>query len=233
MMKIKSKKDEFNLFNQLSSDWWNDEGHFSVLHRIRPIRIKYIIDQIKPRNLKGLKILDIGCGGGLVSESLAKLGGNVTGVDFVENNINIAKNHSLSNNLEIEYKCIDAENENIKNKYDIIILFEILEHLENWKTFVSKIKQNLNKDGIIILSTINRNIYSKIFAIHIAENILNWIPKGTHDFKKLIKPNEILEVFEKEGLKVTNFKGLIFNPIIDEWQISQNTKINYFCTAKI
>ena len=181
---------EHDFFNKLSEEWWDENGKFSVLHQIRPIRIQYILDQLNRKNLKNLEILDLGCGGGLVCESLSRLGANVTGIDFVENNIKVAKIHSRKK-LSINYLCRDIEKLKFNKKFDLIIMFEILEHLDNWKTFLIKIKKNLKRNGMVIISTINRNIFSKYLAIYFAENILRWIPKGTHDYNKFIKPKEI------------------------------------------
>ncbi len=226
-----SKKDEYNLFNKLADDWWNEDGKFKILHQIRPLRISYILDQLKRKNLNGLKILDVGSGGGLVTESLCRLGANVTGIDFVHSNIQIAKKHAKLNKLKINYICADIETININNKYDVIIMFEVLEHIDDWKKFLNKIKINLKKNGIIILSTINRNLLSKISAIIIAENILKWIPEGTHTYEKLIKPEEIKLELNKNGFDTTSFKGIYYNPIINKWNFTNNTSVNYFCTA--
>ena len=230
MIKIKSKKEEYEVFNKLSSEWWDDRGKFKILHNIRPLRIEYILNQVNEGLIKKLEILDIGCGGGLISEPLAKLGGNITGIDFVENNIKIAQKHAKDNNLNINYICDDIDKINLNKKFDIIIMFEILEHLENWETFLKKIKKNLKKNSKIIISTINRNILSKYSAIYLAENILNWVPRNTHDYNKFIKPEEIKNFCKKNSLRFTNPKGLIFNPFDRNWQFSSITTINYFCT---
>ena len=230
MMVLKSKREEYDLFNKLSDEWWDENGKFKVLHQIRPIRIEYILNQLNKKNIKKLDILDIGCGGGLVSESLAKLGGNITGIDFVESNIKIAKLHAKKNGLNIKYLCKDVEKFQFNKKFDIIIAFEVLEHLDNWKDFLKNIKRNLKQNGRLIVSTINRNIISKYTAITIAENILNWIPVGTHDYDKFIKPTEIKSFLEKEGFSFKDIKGLIFNPLVNSWRLSENTSINYFST---
>ena len=232
MIKLKPKKEEYDLFDNLSQEWWDENGKFKVLHKITPIRMEYILSQINNKKLSQFDILDIGCGGGLVSEPLARLGAKVTGIDFVEKNIKIAKSHAKSKNLKINYMCQDIELLNLNKKFDVIIMFEILEHLEDWKKFLINIKRSLKPNGIIILSTINKNIISKYSAIYFAENILNWIPKGTHDFNKFIKPEEIINGLKKEKIKVIDFKGLIYNPLNSNWHLSNNKLINYFCTLK-
>ena len=233
MMNIKSKNQEFTLFNQLSDEWWNENGKFKILHQIKSHRMTYILDQINNRNIKNLKILDIGCGGGIICEPLARLGAKVTGIDFVPNNIKAAKIHSKKNKLKINYIYKDIEKSKIDEKFDIILMFEVLEHLDNRKKTINKIKKNLNKNGIIIISTINRNSLSKLFAIRIAENILKWIPKGTHDYYKLIKPEELKKTLTQENFHFKNIKGLVFDPLSGEWKLSNNYMINYFCTANL
>ena len=233
MMNIKSKNEEFAFFNQLSDEWWNENGKFKILHQIKSHRMTYILEQVNNRKIKNLKILDIGCGGGIICEPLARLGAKVTGIDFAPNNIKAAKIHSKKNKLKINYIYKDIEKSKLDEKFDLILMFEVLEHLDNWKKTIKNIKKNLNKNGIIIISTINRNLLSKLFAIKIAENILNWIPKGTHDYNKLIKPEELKIILNKESLHFNNIKGLVFDPLNMQWKLSKNYTINYFCTASL
>ena len=234
MMKVRSKRLEFEHFTNLANEWWEDSGKFKILHDLQPIRMKYIIEQTKPKNIKNLNILDLGCGGGLICEPLARLGAKVTGVDFVKENIQAAKVHAIENNLKITYLKQDLENLNLKKKYDIIIIFEVIEHLKDVSEFIKKIKLHLKQNGNLLISTINRNIISKIFAIYVAENLLNWIPKETHDYNKLVKPEELTNILEKENFYIKNISGLFFNPITKRWKISKSkTKINYFCSAKL
>ena len=233
MMNIKSKNEEFALFNQLSDEWWNENGKFKILHQIKSHRMSYILDQLDNRNITNLKILDVGCGGGIICEPLARLGAKVTGIDFAPNNIIAAKIHSRKNKLKINYINKDIEKSELDEKFDIILMFEVLEHLDNWKKTIKNIKKNLNKNGLIIISTINRNLLSKLFAINIAENILHWIPKGTHDYNKLIKPEELKKILLKEKFNFNNIKGLVFDPLNSEWKLSKNYMINYFCTANL
>ncbi len=229
-MNTKTNNKEHDFFDKLSKEWWDEDGKFSVLHKIRPLRIRYILDQLNNKNIVEAEILDLGCGGGLVSESLAKLGAVVTGVDFVKENIKIASDHASKNNLNINYINQNIEKLKIKKKFDVIIMFEILEHLDDWKVFIMKIKKNLKKNGILIISTINRNVISKISAIYIAENILKWIPKGTHEFNKFIKPSEIHNCLKNNNLKFKDITGLEFSLLDYEWKLTNNTNINYFCT---
>ena len=186
-MNKRTKFSEYEHFNKLANEWWSETGKYKILHKIKPIRIKYIFDNLGPKSNKKLKILDLGCGGGLVCEPLAKLGHNVTGIDFVEKNINAAKLHAKNNNLNIQYYTQNIDHLSLSTKYDLIIMFEILEHLDDWEKTLIKIKKYLKKDGTLIVSTINRNIISYFFAIKIAENVVKWVPKKTHQFNKSIQ----------------------------------------------
>ena len=231
-MPTKIKKSEHNFFDKLSKEWWDENGKFRVLHEIRPLRMQYILDQLNSKKINNLEVLDLGCGGGLISESLARLKANVTGIDFVKSNIDIAKAHAKNSNLSINYIKGDIENLNLNKKFDLIVMFEVLEHLDDWKRFLVNISRNLKKNGLFVISTINRNILSKYTAIYFAENILGWIPKGTHEFEKFIKPEEIKDCMNYNNFIFKDITGLVFNPLAYEWKLSKNTNINYFCSFK-
>ncbi len=230
-MNYKVKNSEFDHFSTLARDWWSKKGKFRVLHDIQPIRIEYILEVLNKKNLNNTKILDIGCGGGLISEGLSKIGANVTGIDFIKENIDVAKMHSKKNNLNINYVVKDFEKEKIDSKYDVIIILEVLEHLNNWESFIKKIKVNLKKNGILIISTINRNLLSKFLTIDIGENLLKLIPLNTHNFFKFIKPEELEYVLTSNKFQNIQFRGLSFNPKKLSWNLSENTKINFFCSC--
>ena len=233
-MNTRSKLSEFEHFTKLADQWWSESGKFKILHDLQPLRVQYIINQIWPKKINKLKILDLGCGGGLVCEPLAKLGANVTGVDFVKQNIEAAKIHAMKNKLKINYIHKDVNDIKLKSSYDVIIAYEVLEHLKDWPDLIKKIKTLLKANGKLIISTINRNFFSKIIAIYFAEKILKWIPEDTHDYNKFIKPKELETVLQRENFKVNNFTGLVFNPIENIWKLNANkTKINYFCSAKL
>ena len=232
-MNFELKKSEFDHFSDLASEWWLKNGKFKILHEIQPIRIKYVQDVINKKKLNKITILDLGCGGGLVSEGLSKLGADVTGIDFVKDNINAAKIHAKKNNLTINYKKLNFETEKINSKFDVIVIFEVLEHLSNWKSFLEKIKLNLNPNGILIMSTINRNLFSKLLAIDLAENFLKWIPNNTHTYHKFIKPEELDYILKKNSFKNINFQGLEYQALKNKWQLSNNTRVNYFCDCKL
>ena len=230
-MNFKIKKSEFDHFSQLASEWWLKNGKFKILHKIQPIRIKYIQDIVNKKKLDNIKILDLGCGGGLVSEGLSKIGAKVTGIDFVSENINIAKIHAQKSNLNITYKTLDFENEKITSKFDIIVIFEVLEHLTDWKSFIKKIKSNLKSNGVLIISTINKNLISKFLTIDLAENFLHWIPLNTHNYYKFIRPKELEFFLIQNNFKKISFDGLKYNPLKKKWILSKNTNVNYFCSC--
>ena len=230
-MIIKSKKSEYDHFSRLSSEWWAHNGKFKILHDLQPLRIKYIQDTLKKKKLNKMKILDVGCGGGLISEGMSKLGASVTGIDFVEENINAAKIHARQNNLKIKYMVKDLEKENINYKFDVVIIFEVLEHLNDWKMFLKKIRSILKKNGVLVISTINRNLISKFLTIDVAENLLKWVPYKTHNYYKFIKPEELKTFLLSENFRSFTLKGMAYNPITKSWKLNTNTKVNYFCSC--
>ena len=232
-MKNEKKNTEYEHFSTLANDWWSKNGKYKILHDIQPIRIKYISEALNKKNLKNTKILDIGCGGGLVSEGLTKIGAAVTGIDFVKENISVAKIHAKKNNLKINYFVKDFEKEKITSKYDVIIVLEVLEHLNNWEEFVKKIKLSLKKNGTLIISTINRNLVSKFLTLDIGENLLKLIPLNTHTFYKFIKPEELEQVLSSNNFENIKFKGLTYDALKLRWELSKNTKINYFCSCRL
>ena len=217
----------------LKKNWWNKKGNFKILHKINPIRIEYILKNFK-RSLKGKKVLDIGCGGGLVSESLSLKGAFVTAIDENNKNLNQAKNHAKINSLKINYIKSSFDNfyKKNKNKFDLILCLEVLEHIDNFKKTLQQITTLVKPKGTLVLSTINRNLKSLILAIIFGEYILNWIPIGTHEFEKFIKPVEIIDVLENKNLKIKDIKGLEFNPISNQWLLTNNTNVNYFIVGK-
>ena len=228
-------KQEIAKFSKMASDWWNPLGKFKPLHKFNPIRIKYIRDsavkhfKIKSNNqpLKNLNILDIGCGGGLLSEPMNKLGASVTGIDASKTNINIAKIHSKKNKLKINYICASPENLKINKKFDIILNMEIVEHVEDVNFFLQSCSKLLKKNGIMFVATLNKTLKSYIFAIIGAEYILRWLPIGTHEWEKFIKPEELIKIQKKNNLKLDKLDGMKFNPITDEWKLTQDKSINY------
>ena len=234
-------KEEIQKFSNLADEWWDVKGKFKPLHMFNPIRIEYIISKIKnyfeiQNNkeyfLKNLNILDVGCGGGLISEPLSRLGANVTGIDASEKNIKIAKLHSAKSNLNIRYLKKSPENFNEYEKFDIILNLEIVEHVENVQLFIDSCHKLLKKNGIMFTATLNRTLTSYIKAIIGAEYILRWLPVGTHDWNKFIKPEELEKKLVKKNLKTVDIKGFEFSPLFNKWKMSSNLDVNYIVCSK-
>ena len=228
-------KKEIEKFSKMAAEWWDPEGKFKPLHKFNPIRIKYIKDNIiknfnlknKTKPLTGVNILDIGCGGGLLSEPISRLGANVTGIDASDKNIKIAKLHSKKNNLKIKYLCSSPEKIKIEKKFDVILNMEIVEHVEDIDFFLKSCSELLKKNGIMFVATINKTFKSYVFAIVGAEYILRWLPIGTHEWEKFVKPEDLKKNLIKYNLILQKFDGMHFNLIEDEWRISSNLSVNY------
>jgi len=233
-------KKEIEKFSKIAEEWWNPTGKFKPLHKFNPIRIKYIKDNLindfdlinKKKPLDGLKILDIGCGGGLLSEPMARLGARVTGIDPVKRNIEIAKHHLKRSKLDIKYYNFSPEKFKSNNKYDVILNMEIIEHVKNVDFFIKQSVKFLKKSGIMFIATLNQTLKSYLFAIVGAEYILKWLPIGTHDWQKFIKPDELITICKKNSLNLKSLDGISFNPIIDKWNISVDKSINYIAKFK-
>ena len=228
-------KKEIEKFSKIASEWWDPNGKFKPLHKFNPVRIKYIKENaikhfnIKPRSLplSKWKILDIGCGGGLLSEPLTRLGAKVTGIDASQKNINVAKIHSSKKNLKINYICASPEKLKIKSKFDVILNMEIVEHVDDVNIFLKNSAKFLKKDGIMFVATLNKTFKSYIFAIVGAEYILKWLPIGTHEWNKFVKPAELIEFAEKNSMKTKKIDGVVFNPLNQTWKINSDTSVNY------
>ena len=233
-------KKEIEKFSKIAEEWWNPTGKFKPLHKFNPIRIKYIKDNLindfdlinKKKPLDGLKILDIGCGGGLLSEPMARLGAKVTGIDPVRRNIEIAKHHLKKSKLDIKYYNFSPEKFKSNNKYDVILNMEIIEHVKNVDFFIKQSVKFLKKSGIMFIATLNQTLKSYLFAIVGAEYILKWLPIGTHDWQKFIKPAELITICKKSSLNLKSLDGISFNPIIDKWNISVDKSVNYIAKFK-
>ena len=233
-------KKEIDKFSKIAEDWWNPEGKFKPLHQFNPERIKYIKDNtIKHFNLtnkdkpfKNLNILDIGCGGGLLSEPMSRLGGNVTGIDASEKNIISAKIHAKQNNLNISYFCNSPENFKSSKKFDLVLNMEIVEHVEDVNFFIKKSSELLKKNGLMFVATLNRTLKSYIFAIVGAEYILRWLPIGTHEWNKFLTPEELTNFGQKNSLLVKKIDGMVFNPLSNRWSVSQDCAVNYIIKFK-
>ena len=233
-------KKEIEKFSKIANEWWNPEGKFMPLHKFNPVRIKYIKDNIiknfkissKSFPLKNINILDIGCGGGLLSEPICRLGANVTAIDASLKNIEVAKYHSKKNKLNINYMCSSPDKLKIKKKFDVVLNMEIVEHVEDINLFLKKSSQLLKKNGLMFVATLNKTLKSYIFAIVGAEYILRWLPIGTHDWDKFVTPHNLIQFSKKNNLKLDKLDGIKFNLFTDKWQISEDKSINYICIFK-
>ncbi len=231
-------KEEIQKFSKLADEWWDVKGKFKPLHMFNPIRIEYIKEKIsnhfnKSQSLRGLKILDIGCGGGLISEPMANLGADVTGIDASEKNIKVAKIHAQKNNIKINYINKSPEQLTETEKFDVILNLEIVEHVDNLNLYIKSCNQLLKKNGLMFTATLNKTFVSYLKAIIGAEYILRWLPIGTHDWNKFIKPEELERLLSKENFFTVDLKGLEFNPLFGKWKRSENLSVNYIiCSVK-
>ena len=228
-------KKEIDKFSKMADEWWDPEGKFKPLHKFNPTRIKYIKENIinnfklknKSKPLLGIKILDIGCGGGLFSEQMSRMGANVTGIDASHKNIKISKVQSKKNKLKINYICASPEKLKITKKFDVILNMEIVEHVEDIDFFLKSCSKLLKKNGLMFVATINKTLKSYVFAIVGAEYVLRWLPIGTHEWEKFVKPEDLKKILLKYDLSLSKLEGMHFNIIKDEWSISKDLSVNY------
>jgi 2-polyprenyl-6-hydroxyphenyl methylase/3-demethylubiquinone-9 3-methyltransferase len=228
-------KKEIEKFSKIAEEWWNPDGKFKPLHKFNPIRISYIKNNIissfqlknKKKPLDKVKILDIGCGGGLLSEPMSRLGADVFGIDASNKNIQIAKLHAKKNSLNIKYYCASPETFNTKIKFDVILNMEIIEHVEDVEFFLKSCSQLLKKSGIMFVATLNKTLKSYLFAILGAEYILRWLPIGTHEWEKFVKPEDLIDILSKNDLKLESIKGMKFDLVKDQWNLSMDKSVNY------
>jgi 2-polyprenyl-6-hydroxyphenyl methylase/3-demethylubiquinone-9 3-methyltransferase len=231
MAKTSKSDSEINKFELMAEDWWNPTGKFKPLHDLTPVRLKYIVNLAKKHfaidSLKNITALDVGCGGGLITEALARLELNIMGIDASEVNINIAKAHAKKMDLDIDYQQMLAE-DITKKRYELILALEIVEHVEDLEFFIKTCCKLLAPGGLIIFSTLNKTIKSYLQAIIAAEYILKWVPKGTHDWKKFVKPSEINKYASHEGLELADLQGLSYSILSNTWSLSSDIGNNYF-----
>jgi len=228
-------KKEIEKFSKIAEEWWNPNGKFKPLHNFNPIRIKYIKDNIikdfniklSTKPLRNIKILDIGCGGGLLSEPMCRLGASVVGIDASKKNIEVAKFHAKKSKLKINYKVASPEMLKTKVKFDVILNMEIVEHVEDVNFFIKESSKLLKKNGVMFVATLNKTLKSYVFAIIGAEYILKWLPIGTHDWEKFIKPNDLINISKKNNLIFKKLDGMKFNILDNTWKVSGDTSINY------
>ncbi|WP_440650558.1 bifunctional 2-polyprenyl-6-hydroxyphenol methylase/3-demethylubiquinol 3-O-methyltransferase UbiG [Candidatus Pelagibacter sp. HIMB1495] len=233
-------KKEIEKFSNMAAEWWDPEGKFKPLHKFNPIRIRYIKENIvkefqlknKKYPLSGINVLDIGCGGGLLSEPICRLGANVTAIDASKKNIAIANLHAKKNNLKINYICSSPEKLKTTKKFDVILNMEIVEHVEDVDFFLKSCANLLKKNGLMFVATINKTLKSYIFAIVGAEYVLRWLPIGTHEWEKFVKPEELKSILIKNNLNLKKIDGMNFNILKDEWNVSKDLSVNYIAEFK-
>jgi len=232
---------ELAKFEAMATEWWDPKGKFKPLHKFNPVRLDYIRTQIcrhfdRPEHvdhpLKGLNLLDIGCGGGLLSEPMARLGAEVTGVDAVETNIQTARLHAQREGLTIHYRTGSTDSLLSENlKYDVILNMEVVEHVAHVPSFIADCAQLLAPGGIMFLATLNRTLKAFGLAIIGAEYVLGWLPRGTHNWNKFVTPGELEQALHMAGLAMTQSTGVSFNPLSDQWRLSGDLDVNYMATA--
>ena len=232
-------KTEIEKFSKMATDWWNPNGKFKSLHLFNPTRIAFIKEKLishfklnlnSSKPLKELKILDIGCGGGLLCEPLNKLGATITGIDASKNNIEVAKLHSKEMNLDIKYIHCSPENLNLQNEYDVVLAMEVVEHLLDINIFMQNCSKLIKKNGIMFVATINKNLKSYVFAILGAEYILKWLPIGTHDWNKFLTPKDLETITNKNKFVTDETVGMKFDLFTNKWNKSDDTSVNYIST---
>jgi len=236
--------DEVAKFSAMADSWWDENGPFKPLHSLTPLRVKFIKDQIdehwqsqslsaQQKPLEGIRILDIGCGGGLLSEPLARMGAQVVGADASAKNIAIAKIHSENTGLSIDYRNVTAEELVISEPaFDVVCALEIIEHVADVPAFVKSCSQLIKPGGLIMVSTLNRTAASFLMAIVGAEYVMRWLPRGTHDWKSFLRPSEVADMLSENGLKLKIVQGMHFTPWTGEWSLSDKTPVNYILCAE-
>lgn len=232
---------EIERFSAMAAEWWDPLGKFRPLHKLNPVRLSHIrdtavrhfrLDARARRPLEGLRILDIGCGGGLVAEPLARLGAAVTGVDAAERNIAVASLHARESGLAIDYRLGNAEDLAAAGEsFDIVLALEIIEHVADVPLFVSAISRLARPGGLVLVATMNRTWKAFAMAIVGAEYVLRWLPRGTHDWKKFLRPSEVAAEVRRNGLNTAEVRGMTYSPLGDRWSLSADTDVNYILTA--
>ncbi len=233
---------EVERFSALAAEWWNPNGKFRPLHKFNPVRLAYIRDHVAAhfgrdargaKPFEGLRILDIGCGGGLLCEPMARLGASVVGADASETNIEVAKIHAAESRVKVDYRAETAEALAEKGeRFDVILNMEVVEHVADIDLFIEKCAEMLNPGGIMFVATINRTLKALGLAIIGAEYVLRWLPRGTHQYGKLVRPEELERALTAAGLVMKDRTGVVYNPLSDRWGRSQDMDVNYMVLAE-
>ena len=233
---------EVERFSKLAAEWWNPSGKFKPLHKFNPVRLAYIREQLglnfgldlsAARPFEGLSVLDIGCGGGLISEPVARLGATVVGADAGATNIEVARIHAAQSGLAIDYRATTAEAIAAGGeKFDVVLALEVVEHVSDVPFFLSSCADMVKPGGLLLVATINRTLKAMGFAIIGAEYVLGWLPKGTHQYSKLVRPEEIRAPVEAVGLSMIDETGIVYHPLADAWRPSKDMDVNYMMLAR-
>ncbi|MGJ7041669.1 2-polyprenyl-6-hydroxyphenyl methylase/3-demethylubiquinone-9 3-methyltransferase [Shinella sp. BE166] len=233
---------EVDRFSAMAAEWWDPNGKFRPLHKFNPVRLTYIRDLVSAqfgrdpkahRPLEGLRILDIGCGGGLLSEPMARMGAEVLGADASEKNIGIAKAHATGSGVPVDYRAVTAEAlAEAGETFDVVLNMEVVEHVSDVEFFLTTCASMLRPGGVMFVATINRTMKAAALAIFAAENVLRWLPRGTHQYEKLVRPEEIEKPLNASGLTVTDRTGVFFNPLTNQWNLSKDMDVNYMMVAR-
>ncbi|MSO76982.1 MAG: bifunctional 2-polyprenyl-6-hydroxyphenol methylase/3-demethylubiquinol 3-O-methyltransferase UbiG [Alphaproteobacteria bacterium] len=231
---------EAERFRRLAGVWWDSSGPFRPLHHLNPLRIAYVRDRLVEHfgreaplltPLGGLAVLDIGCGGGLLTEPLTRLGAQVTGIDVTEDNVRAAAGHAAESGLVIDYRLSTAEALAVTGvRYDAVLAMEVVEHVADLGVFTTAAAALLAPGGIMIVATLNRTLKSLLLAKIAAEYVLGWLPPGTHDWARFVKPSELATHLRGAGLRVTRLDGAVYSPLRDDWRLSRDIDVNYFTT---
>jgi 2-polyprenyl-6-hydroxyphenyl methylase / 3-demethylubiquinone-9 3-methyltransferase len=233
--------EEIAKFSAMAEDWWNPNGKFRPLHKFNPVRLGYIREQVlrhfgrdgaPVRPFEGLRILDIGCGGGLLCEPMARLGATVVGADAAERNIRIAELHAEKSGLDIDYRVTTAEAmATAGEQFDVVLNMEVVEHVDNVPLYMKSCADLVAPGGLLFTATINRTFRALALAKFGAEYVLGWLPRGTHDWNRFLAPEEIVALVGRSGLKVEDKTGVVYHPLADEWRQSRDMAVNYMVLA--
>ncbi|MDI7864253.1 bifunctional 2-polyprenyl-6-hydroxyphenol methylase/3-demethylubiquinol 3-O-methyltransferase UbiG [Rhizobiaceae bacterium n13] len=233
---------EVDRFSAMAAEWWNPTGKFRPLHKFNPVRLAYLRDRIcehygrdprSPRPLEGLRVLDIGCGGGLLSEPVARMGATVVGADPSEKNIGIASTHARQSGVSVDYRAVTAEQlAEAGESFDVVLNMEVVEHVADVNLFMTTCASMVRPGGLMFVATINRTMKAMALAIVGAEYVLRWLPRGTHQFEKLVRPEELEAPINASGMEVSDRTGVFFNPLQNQWNLSRDMDVNYMLVAK-
>ena len=233
---------EVDRFSAMAAEWWSPTGKFKPLHKFNPVRLAYIRDKAaenfsrNPKSakpLEGLRVLDIGCGGGLLSEPVARMGADVVGADPSEKNIGIASTHAKASGVAIDYRAVTAEQlAEAGEAFDIVLNMEVVEHVADVELFMNTCAGMVRPGGLMFVATINRTMKAAALAIFAAENVLRWLPRGTHQYEKLVRPEELEKPLVANGLEIIDRTGVFFNPLANQWNLSKDMDVNYMLLAK-